>query len=944
MSSEYTNKIAEAMDILLNKRLSDLHYDQTIIAEIYSEVEPEEGHYTIQYQSVVLDAWSEDKSKNYKVKQSVYVKVPQSDFSQKLMIEGTMDKNKDLTAMQTKYLKNFRVPILPEFNYDFEDMALVAGNFDQNLQSKTKEYFISFEEESAKQFAQLAKNYEVIKLEATFKNNLLDFHSKGNYGLKFNFLTSDLAEENSRKTLILDTNNFSGNFYSYDSYGTTQTIYCTVEKETLKALESITFFQEGMEQDQNINNPIFEEGKIVGYPLVTDNNLFVTNAKITFYEIVDLLTEENYLQLEALDGFIGQDLRFSAKLINQMENIIDNENYSTFWYKKILKTEEQEKEGEEKKYLLGSEWELINETSQTLITLSSGAGIDSYKVSVRDKDDALIAEKTFTLLPHEDFTLPTIVQTTEPGWVKLVLPTGYTGEWLVDGVSRGRTAELLLTLNDDFKALSVRVECFIYDNEEKLLGDTTLYLSAPIPEDEIKVTFSGQEYFQYDIDGKMYVEDARKEKIIKVGILTGEDIDKEQLTNFQFLVGDIVLTDKKEDWPEDAKSQFENVYAIQNAESGIWEIRYTLNPFYKNENINNTFVFKLLVNEEEHTYTHEIILNKLGDIGTNGTQDTCRITAEEAYFKESSTKDFILNLEVYKDNTYVKNNFDNQYNLLSLKLFNGTNDEGIDYSNNLTILQQIIVKHEDIKTDSVNYIQVLISVNGKTLVAYYGIPVGGKNATFDANKKTLIKYNIEGVSENKEKYPGDLSKGNYYVKLETVNGMTYTIIHYINSYGNQAINLWNGSNNDDSDNNSILSKSIIAGERLSNEDGSPKFSGIIVGKVQDDTNKELGIYGYENNKNNFHITNKGNAQFGTTELNDKGINTTGIKIDALEQMILKTQFNFLDTYYSDLAAIIAKVATEINALKEALSTEQTNRKEADDDLQTQINELKESIK
>lgn len=941
MGSHYNNNIAEAIDILLNKRLSDLHYDQTVVAEIYSEVDPEEGHYTVQYQSVILDAWSENKTKNYKVNQSVYVKVPQSDFSQKLIIEGVVDRNKELTTNQIKNLKNFKMPILPEFNYDFDDMSLVAGDFEQNPQSKTTEYFVSFDDENTKQFTQLAKKYEVIKLEATFKNNLLDFHSIGNYGLKFSFLTSDLQEEKSRKVLILDTNHFSGNFYSYDSYGTTQSIYYTVEKETLKALESITFFQEGFKQDQNVNAPIIENGKIVGYPLVTDNNLFVTNAKITFYEVVDLIKEENYLQLEALDGFIGKNLRFSAKLISQMENNINNKGYSTFWYKQVLKKENNE---ETKKYLLGIDWELMNETSQTSITLSSGIGLDNYKVIVQNEEGIQLAEKTFTLLPSEDFVLPTIIQTTEPGWVKLSLPMGYSGEWVVNGIFKNKASEILLTLNKDFRERSLRVECFIYNDKEENLGNVILYLSAPIPKDEIKVTFSGQEYFQYDIEGKMYVEEAKKEKIIQIGVLTGENIDKEQLTDFNFSVGNIHITSNKEDWPEDALSQFENVYVIQNAENGIWEIHYTLNPFYKNENINNTFVFKLFVNGEEHIYTHEIILNKLGDIGTNGTQDTCRITAQEAYFKEGSTKDFVLNLEVYKNNIYVKNNFDNQYNLLSLKLFNGTSNEGIDYSNNLTILQQIIVKHEDIKIEQANYIQALISVNGKTLVAYYGIPVGGKNATFDTNKKTLIKYNIEGISENKEKYPGDLSKGNYCVELETIQGMKYTVIHYINSYGNQAINLWNGSNNDDGENNSILSKSVVAGERFSNEDGSPKFSGIIVGKVQDDTNKELGIYGYENNKNNFSITNKGKAQFDVTQLNNEGIDTVGIKINELKNMVLKTQFKFLNADYLNLADIIAQIGTEIEALKTALSDEAKIREDKDIDLQTQINDLRKAAK
>ena len=292
MSSQYNNNIAQAIDILLNKRLSDLQYDQTIIAEIYEIVDSANGKYKIQYESVILEAEAIDVTKTYKLNRSVYVKVPKSDFSQKLIIEGAVDSDSTQTGAALKALKNYRIPISPSFEYS-DDFTLVAGpeNINSNKENPqyiTKSYFTSFENEQEIQFRELAKQYEVIKLEATFSNFLLGTHVKGNYGLRFEFLTSETETEEATKTFTLDANKFSGNIFGYNSQGSKQNMYFQVAKGVLKALKSITFFQEDMEQDKNLNNPIMANSKIVDYQKVYTPNLKASDIKITFYDIQDL--------------------------------------------------------------------------------------------------------------------------------------------------------------------------------------------------------------------------------------------------------------------------------------------------------------------------------------------------------------------------------------------------------------------------------------------------------------------------------------------------------------------------------------------------------------------------------------------------------------------------------------------------------------------------------
>ena len=80
--------IAKAMDVLISKRLGSLAMDQTIIAEITEVVNSAKGHYKIRYQNVIVDVYSENTDKIYKNGDTVYVKVPNSDFSSKKIIEG----------------------------------------------------------------------------------------------------------------------------------------------------------------------------------------------------------------------------------------------------------------------------------------------------------------------------------------------------------------------------------------------------------------------------------------------------------------------------------------------------------------------------------------------------------------------------------------------------------------------------------------------------------------------------------------------------------------------------------------------------------------------------------------------------------------------------------------------------------------------------------------
>lgn len=95
----------------------------------------------------------------------------------------------------------------------------------------------------------------------------------------------------------------------------------------------------------------------------------------------------------------------------------------------------------------------------------------------------------------------------------------------------------------------------------------------------------------------------------------------------------------------------------------------------------------------------------------------------------------------------------------------------------------------------------------------------------------------------------------------SVNENTYllhSVFMYLNPYGNEAINSWDGTTVEiDNAGGTILAPQIGAGTKNT----SNQFSGVVMGKdsVQDKT----GLYGYKDGINTFALTEDGKASFGT---------------------------------------------------------------------------------
>lgn len=96
------------------------------------------------------------------------------------------------------------------------------------------------------------------------------------------------------------------------------------------------------------------------------------------------------------------------------------------------------------------------------------------------------------------------------------------------------------------------------------------------------------------------------------------------------------------------------------------------------------------------------------------------------------------------------------------------------------------------------------------------------------------------------------------MSVDNNNYLLHSIFMYLNPYGNEAINSWDGTSIEiDDKGGTILAPQIGAGTKNTLN----QFSGVVMGK--DSSQGKTGLYGYKDGINAFALTEDGKASFGT---------------------------------------------------------------------------------
>lgn len=241
--SDLTNQLLDAIELIADKKVAAARYDKTIQATIVSCVDAQTGKYKIKYQGNMFYAYSTDTSTTLNNGISVYVNVPENDFSKVKTIIGTVANQGNLSSS-----------IITE-NQRYEEIGIdciidnipkqpIKINKDDTLLLYSKDSFMheAISEVLQEEFLLNVNRGKAFLLSATFTTNFEDVIANKEYSL---ILTckykNDNKDSNSNIVYTFSSKNMTGNPLMY-SMPTIQTRYFrfTEELEEISKIEIVT--------------------------------------------------------------------------------------------------------------------------------------------------------------------------------------------------------------------------------------------------------------------------------------------------------------------------------------------------------------------------------------------------------------------------------------------------------------------------------------------------------------------------------------------------------------------------------------------------------------------------------------------------------------------------------------------------------------------------------
>ena len=975
-----SEKLLTAMQIMAQKQVNGLSYDLTIQATIDSLVNLDTGEYKVKYNGNTFSAFSNDLTYEYKVGTNVYVKVPEGDFSNKKFIENKV-QDKTLSESEMQQLENSYVTIVPDLSTCYSQnwygpYGIIAGATGEqgNCIIFNSDSYIT-----SPSFLELANNYEYIQISGEFLSLLNDDHLVGNYGLELEFYAKDTnGNANTLVTYRLDLNAFNGNPYHLTNY-TTQKCIFKVQENFLLGLKSVKLFNENFNydgylengevvyiyktaegkeyksyKDENTNQLYYideNNNKIIITDVTTNNlykklnttnnNIFVRNVLINFMEKKDLLDNMYYLHIKTPNGTLFTEdtnsLDLVAQLIYNNNSILTEKNCKCYWYEQDYSinvgSELYDKE-------VGCRWRLITDkklfTSFNTLHLTKENNFcqKTYKLLVIYNDNVKITEE-ITISNYDcayrnatikqemigsDLTLSVSYPELKGFWYYKYPDDSYA-QVMKDGHPYYNNS---LIIQDYLIYSSVVFYCAVYTAEENGINIINLQHTVVSSENEedVVISYSGEDSFRYDANGDITIEDSEKERLLECHLDWKEGIASAYKMEWLMSDGGVIAAgdDASKNRTHPSNSMIDSLW-VDN--SNI--LHYNIKQKYRINYNNNTIIIKITtIDAKVYEFKKEIIFVKDGDQGTNGTtyiltirpsnDDNTKLSGFQPlrYFNGQWQDSLRLRAYVYRDGEEINGDkFDSSKYELTYN-WSGININYISASSNSPVA---IVKGNAVPSEKGLCAKARVNIKDKInnkqveLYAFYPLDViitedkDEKNKFDLSNIPSYIKYTTSGI--NPSFYSNSLNftydnkvystlndivslnqevlkvvkdstteevrlspasrfyaeNNNYLGLLEctTDNNIKvyHTILMYLNTFGNEAINGWDGTKLDiDGNGRYIFAPQIGAGTKDSNN----IFTGVVMG--QDSSQTQIGLYGYSGGINTFGLMADGTAYFG----------------------------------------------------------------------------------
>lgn len=892
-----SESLIKSVDIVVNDTISKIKFDITIVAEIKKIVNLNTGEYKVEYNGNLFSVYSQNPDIIYEIGQNVYVKIPEGDYSKKKFIEISADTdvkpdpgdNENGTSQDINLLE-------PDFIlYDGEEIGLIAG-VDPLI--KNIEISSIFDSELFKNYNNF---YNKIQISALFRTRFKNRPIKGDYGLKITFILADGKEQEYTFSL----SSFSGDPYAFIN-NSFQKLQLNIELKTLVGIKQISFFQNNFEKDYEI---VYDSN---GQPEKeyneTEYNLFVKDIKINYFELVDYTKTKYYLSLLTPQGnsFINNDrTELTLKgILKYYGKEVDTEECEYFWYKENYSITPS---NENYNILAGPGWELIpNETSKEYIIKKADYNyIDNrkFKLIVVYNEDTTISKEIQIFFKDDRFEIQRdgvsqllIFDKVEQKQYNNNVVWYYSlpsGLYDIISTTTNEPIDISSYLIHDFITFYVEV----YDEDNNIISYESKIIEKELDSTSVSVSFLGNTIYHYDANGQPTFVYPEKNKTLNF------HINSESQFKATWLIDNVVIGSSEYLNPDNSM-----IYNLLVSADGL-TLNYNVKNNFNGSFTNNTITLKLeSVNGNSYLFYKDLLFIKDGDQGTNGTDYICTTffwDAEnnkklEGFNSVAPGQTFYLKTDVYQNGNLIENASINY----TYKELDQTCITKITQNNSICSFK-IVDKLPENKYNFV--IRITVKVDGITIYNNYPIPIkiGSIDDTkVENNIPSYIRYNSQGtnpqvinndiifmydtidcvdkiiaLNENIIKIVNKkLKPAPYYNIIDNTpailkiyiddtqnNYILYPIVMYIDTFGNQSINDWDGTAIEINESNgAIFAPTIGAGEKDSQTN---QFTGVLMGKyiyvdIEGLQKVENGLFGFKDGQTSFGFKSDGSAFIG----------------------------------------------------------------------------------
>ena len=911
--TDLIDKYCQATQIIVDKAISELAFDKTVIATIVDTSSANIGEYTVSENGATYLAYNENT--NFQNGDVVYVNIPQNDYSKQKFIIGKYYADTESAASDSLYNSFLNITgnlidedekiqgklIANHIDLDKREVLLTTQNFTENN----------------------VLDYSRLYIAADIKTGLSSWKIKdGEYGIRVDITTHDSSDIHS---LYFSCYTMFGNVYQFTTYSKQQVVFDISAYKNLKQI-SIYFYQKSSSFIDTNNNLIPYKDEL-NYDL--GFNLLLNNLILSFgYDKSEL-----EVGVDKLIAYTFSDKVYNKASEEEYNRII---NLSWIHWENDIPIVIQNNADIEIEFNI--KWYQYRLQSQALIDLTNDYNnisgifltteVENYqaeKASIEQQFAAgtITEVQSKTLIDEIDNNIKTIIDQIYKEQSSILTDDIYlNSNWEYQPAYHNSFIYYFLPKqNRESEQIQALIITYDAEGNEKVLYSNILIFNNANPVIPTNSLSSGVQIICDDgMDGKYFIydqnnsiinqEESYKTRYLEVDLIQNNGI------NSSLLTGDYEI---KWIYPEDTSNNMFEIVKDDNSRFLAFKIKEN----YTSWQSENTISCEIIKDKETFCASYNLLF---GQIGRNGSDATLIINLKnnynttKKYYKQAiiaNTQDslsFELNLidsegkKIILDSTnYVVNWYLNDSNVSLGTGYTFTfNTPAAGYSiNSILILKAVLTGYTDYPLITYYAIPITADIEeynyltGITEVVYtnMGYPLSYTKPyelyDYEHNLVDNLKWNTFNNNQNAA-YRGEISLEtntlqplSLYVegappysvqaKNRTNNAVVWNqpILVVQNTFGSTTINEWDGKSlvlNEDE--GSIVATSIAAGHKNEQD----LFSGVIMGEWADaQETPSTGLYGFLNGEASFGFRETGTAFLGTSSSGRilfDGINST----------------------------------------------------------------------